>query len=152
MTGPFTMTFRVGWAQTDANAHMRNTAYIDWCVDSRFAFFEQHGFPASEFDRLRIGPAIFRDEVDYLNELRLMETVTVTLALAGLSEDGIHFRLHNELFCQDGMLAARVRTTGAWFSLATRKLTVPPEGILAALSSGQRTEDFEVIKPRSRKA
>jgi acyl-CoA thioesterase FadM len=35
------MTFRVGWAQTDANAHMRNTAFLDYCVDVRFSFFEQ---------------------------------------------------------------------------------------------------------------
>ncbi len=30
----FSVTFRVGWAQTDANAHMRNTAYLDLCKDT----------------------------------------------------------------------------------------------------------------------
>ncbi len=151
MSEPFSVTFHVGWAQTDANAHMRNTAYLDLCVDVRFMFFAQHGVPAAEFDRLRVGPVIFRDEVDYLRELRLLDSVRVTLALCGLSEDGSRFRLRDELFAADGTLAARVTTTGAWLNLATRKLIAPPAPIADALAALGRTDDFEVLVPRSAK-
>jgi acyl-CoA thioester hydrolase len=147
---PFSVTFRVGWAQIDANAHMRNTAYLELCVDVHFMYFQEHGFPAREFERLRFGPVIFRDEVDYLRELRMLESVRVTLALAGLSEDGMRFRLRDEFFAPDGKLAARVTITGAWLDLDARKLTVPPEALAAALSAMAHTDDFEILPARSR--
>jgi acyl-CoA thioester hydrolase len=152
MSNPFSLTFRVGWAQIDANGHMRNTAYLELCVDVRLMYFQEHGFPAQEFERLRLGPVIFRDEVDYLRELRLLESVTVTLALAGLSEDGTRFRLRNEFFAPDGKPVARVTTTGAWLDLSARKLTTPPEALAAALSAMGRTDDFEVLPPRTSKS
>jgi acyl-CoA thioester hydrolase len=151
MSDPFSVTFRVGWAQTDANAHMRNTAFLDLCVDTRFMYFAQQGV-AAEFERLRVGPVIFRDEVDYFRELRLLESVRVTLALCGLSEDGSRFRLRNELFAADGTLAARVTSNGAWLNLVTRKLTPPPESVAAVLAAAPHTDDFEVLVPRSSKA
>ena len=149
MPEQFSVTFRVGWAQTDANHHMRNTAFLDLCVDTRFIFFEQHGVPVAEFERPRVGPVVFRDEVDYFRELRLLDSVRMTLALGGLSEDRSRFRLRNELFAADGTLAARVTSTGAWFSLETRKLTAPPEAVAAALAALGRTDDFEVLGSRS---
>jgi acyl-CoA thioester hydrolase len=152
MTEPFSATFRVGWSLIDFNNHMRNTAYLELCVDTRLLFFEAHGFPAPEFERLQIGPVIFRDEVDYLHELRLMESVTVTLALAGLSEDGRRFRLRNEFFAPGGEPAGRVISTGAWFSLATRKLIVPPAVLAAAQAAAPHTDDFAVLPPRGNKA
>ena len=150
MTEPFSATFRVGWAQIDFNAHMRNTAYLDLCVDARLMFFERQGFPAAEFERLQIGPVIFRDEVDYLHELRLLERVTVTVALAGLSEDGRRFRLWNELLAPDAQLAGRVVTSGAWLNLATRKVTVPPEALAAVMAAMPRTDDYAVLAPRGK--
>jgi acyl-CoA thioester hydrolase len=152
MTEPFSVTFRVGWSQIDFNNHMRNTAYLELCVDRRLLFFEAHGFPTPEFERLQIGPVVFRDVVDYLHELRLMESVAVTLALAGLSEDGRHFRLRNEFFAPGGELAGRVITTGAWFSLATRKLIVPSAALAAAQATMPRTDDYAVLPPRGARA
>jgi len=148
MTEPFSASFQVGWSQIDFNQHMRNSAFLDLCVDTRVLFFETRGFPAVEFERLQIGPVIFREELDYLRELRLMERVTVTLALSGLSADGRRFQLRSELFAADGQLAGRVNTSGAWFNLVTRKVIVPPEALSAILSASPRTDDFAVLLPR----
>jgi acyl-CoA thioester hydrolase len=152
MTEPFSTTFQAGWAHIDANAHMRNTAYLEMSVDVRLMYFQSHGFPVQEFERLRLGPVIFRDEVEYLRELRLLDSVTVTLALAGLSQDGQRFRLRNEFFVAEGKLAARVTSTGGWLNLATRKLTAPPQALAAASEALARTADFEVMLPRSKNA
>ena len=65
---PFEMTFHVAWAHLDANGHMANTAYLDIAVGVRMMYFASQGFPASEFARLRIGPVVRRDEVDYYRE------------------------------------------------------------------------------------
>ena len=125
---------------------MANTAYLDLVVDVRFMYFTQCGFPPEEFARLRIGPVVRRDEVDYLRELRLLQPIAVTLSLDGLSDDASRFRLRNEIRREDGELAARVTSLGGWFDLAARKLVAPPEKLAAALRDLDRTETFEILK------
>ena len=146
MSDPFSRTFTVGWEHLDANAHMRNTAYLDLAVDLRMMFFKDSGFELQEFERQRIGPVVRRDEIEYLREFRLLDEVVVTLALAGMSEDGSHFRLRNEFFRRDGKLAARVSTAGGWLDLAARRLTVPPAALRQAFEKLARTDDFETLK------
>lgn len=148
MTEPFSKTFHVRWGDLDSNAHMRNTAYLDTGGDVRMLYFAEHGFPMSEFERLRIGPVVLRDEVDYYRELRLLEPMTVTLVLAGLSEDAARFRLRNEFFDGKGKLAARVTSSGGWLDLSARKLIPPPETLAALVRALVPTDDFEPIRPR----
>ena len=148
-TAPFTRTFHVRWADIDFNGHMKNTAYLDLGPDVRMMFFAEKGFSMRDFERLRIGPVILRDELDYYRELRLLEPVTVDLVLAGLSEDGIRFRIRNHFLREDGKMAARVTSTGGWLDLDARKLTAPPEALLQALLSMPRSDDFETL-PTSR--
>lgn len=61
--------------------HMRNTAYLDIAAAVRMMYFQEQGFTMREFESLRVGPVIMRDELDYLRELRLLESVKVTLAV-----------------------------------------------------------------------
>jgi len=147
---PFTRTFHVRWGDMDFNAHMKNTAYLDLAPDVRMMFFAEHGFSMKEFERLRIGPVILRDEVDYHRELKLLEIITVDLVLAGLSEDGSRFRMRNHVLRQDGKLAARITSTGGWLDLDARKLTAPPENLLRALQAIPRSADFEILPDSTR--
>jgi acyl-CoA thioester hydrolase len=142
---PFSKTFHVRWGDMDFNAHMGNTAYLDACVDVRLMYFREHGFSPREFERLRIGPVVLRDELDYFRELRLLEPVRITLELAGLNADASRFRLRNEFFREDGALAARVSTLGGWLDLSQRKLTAPPENLAAALRLLHRSADFQEL-------
>lgn len=148
---PFTKSFEVAWAYLDAVGHMANTAYLDVCVDTRFAYFASQGFPHAEFMRARIGPVVRRDEVDYHRELRMLQRFTVSLALAGISADASRFRLRNEIRREDGELAARVTSQGGWLDLDQRRLVIPPEKLAAAILALDRTEDFapleSTIKP-----
>lgn len=141
----FTRTFLVRWADMDFNAHMRNTAYLDLSADTRMLFFQEHGFAMREFERLRIGPVIRRDEVEYFRELRLLETVTVSFSLAGLSSDASRMRLRNEFTRKDGQLAAKVTSTGGWLDLAARRLVSPPPALAEALRSLAKTDDFQEL-------
>jgi acyl-CoA thioester hydrolase len=142
---PFTRTFLVRWADMDFNAHMRNTAYLDMSADTRMLFFQEHGFTMREFERLRIGPVVRRDEVEYFRELRLLETVTVSFSLAGLSGDASRMRLRNEFVREDGQLAAKVTSTGGWLDLAARRLVSPPPALAEALRSLSRGDDFQEL-------
>ena len=144
-------TFAVSWAQLDANNHMANTAYLDICVDVRFSYFGSQGFPPGEFAKQRIGPVVRRDEVDYYRELHMLQPIRVTFALSGLSEDASRFRFRNEIFREDGQLAARVTSHGGWLDLNARKLVVPPEALANALRNLTKTEDFETLESSLRK-
>ena len=140
-----------GWGDMDFNAHMRNTAFLDKSADVRMLFFSENGFSVDEFIRRKIGPVVRKDEIEYFKEIRLLEELRVTLMIAGLAEDGSRFHFRNEFWRADEQLAARVTSAGGWLDLTIRKLVAPPEALLAALRSLQRTDDFQVL-PSSLKA
>ena len=134
-----------GWGDMDFNGHMRNTAFLDRSADVRMMYFAENGFSMREFERRRIGPVIFRDELEYFRELRLLDSVRVTLVMEGLSDDCGKFRMRNEYFRADGELAARVTSSGAWLDLEKRRLTAPPEDLARVLAQLERAADFETI-------
>ena len=134
-----------GWGDMDFNSHMRNTAFLDKSADVRMMFFSEHGFPMEEFARLRIGPVITKDDIEYFREIALLQEVRVTLSLDGLSEDGSRFTICNEFYRSDGKLCARVISNGGWLDLAGRKLVAPPDALLEALRSLPRGKDFTVL-------
>lgn len=138
----FEQTLRAGWGDMDFNSHMRNTAYLDKAVDVRMLYFAANGFPMAEFSRLRIGPVVMKDEVEYFREFHLLDEMVVTFELAGAADDASRFRLVNVFNRKDGKMAARLTTTGGWLDLAVRKLVVPPENLRDALLRLTRIDDF----------
>lgn len=142
-------TLIAGWGDMDFNAHMRNTAYLDKSADVRMMYFADHGFPMSEFMRLKLGPVVMKDEVEYFRECHLLDEVRVTIALAGLSEDGSRMIIRNDFYRKDA-LAARVTSTAGWFDLANRRLVCPPGNLLQALRAIAHGDDFKALPNSSR--
>ena len=138
----FTKTLYASWADMDFNSHMANTAYLNKAADVRQMFLMEHGFPMEEFVRLRIGPVVMKDEVEYFKEVGLQQKIEVNYALAGHSVDGSRFLLRHEFFRADGKLAARVTSAGGWLDLNARKLIAPPPALLDAMNQLDRTSDF----------
>ena len=147
----FEITRTVSWGHLDANGHMANTSYLDLSADARFAYLSSHGFTPAEFAKLRIGPVVRRDEIEYLRELHLLQTVRVNYLLAGTSDDASAFLVRNEIYRPDGKLAARVTSTGGWFDLDARKLIVPPEVLANAMLKLERSNDFRVLESSVKK-
>jgi len=139
-------TLCAGWSDMDFNSHMRNTAFLDKSADVRMMFFAERGFPVEEFSRLKLGPVVMKDEVEYRREVGLLQQIRVTLALAGLSADGSRFVLRNEVLAADGRLCAQVTSSGGWLDLVQRKLIAPPAALLAALQSLDRTGEFQDLQ------
>ena len=69
----YSKTLLASWADMDFNSHMRNTAFLDKSADVRMMYFAENGFPASEFSRLRLGPVVMKDEVEYRKEVGLLQ-------------------------------------------------------------------------------
>ena len=129
----------------DFNSHMKNTAYLDKTADVRQMFLIENGFPVEEFTRLRIGPVVMKDEIEYFREIGLQQKIDVTYALAGHALDGSRFLLRHEIFRPDGKLSARVLSAGGWLNLDKRKIVAPPPALFAAMDSLERTDDFVVL-------
>lgn len=142
----YSKTLFASWADMDFNSHMRNTAFLDKSADVRMMYFSENGFPSQEFSRRRLGPGVMKDEVEYRKEVGLLQEITVTLAIAGQSEDGSRFVLRNEVFWLDGTLCARVTSSGGWLDLATRKLVPPPDALHDAMKSLSQTSDYVALR------
>jgi len=143
------MSFSVGftsrWADFDPNNHMRHSAYTDYAAEARVRMFNEYGLNLIEFNKLNIGPILFREETIFRREIRLSEDIRVEVFLKGISESGERFKFSHKIFKTEGSLAAEVEIYGAWLDLKTRKLTKPPKIVLEALKDIERTEDFEDI-------
>ena len=141
----FQPTFKVNWADLDANNHMRNTGYLDYAAQTRFLFLNSNGFTPADFNVEQIGPVIFSDEIIYRNELRFLDEFSVDLKLGGLSEDGIKFIFINNFINGAGNRFATVKTQAAWFDLRSRKLKPPPARLKKVFEQMDKSEDFYII-------
>jgi acyl-CoA thioester hydrolase len=141
----FERTVHVSWAQVDPNRHLRNTAYIDAAVDVRLMYFATHGFDHDAFHRHGIGPIARSDHITYLREVPMFDTLRINIACAGRSTDGSRWVLRQEIRRGDGVLAARLDTSGGFLDLAARRLCLPPPPLLAALDALERIADYVVL-------
>jgi acyl-CoA thioester hydrolase len=130
-------TLMAGWGDMDFNSHMKNTTFHDKSGDVRMMFFVEHGFPMREFARLKIGTVIQKNSIS---------SFWITLAIAGLSEDGSRWLMRNEFFRPDGKLAAKVTGAGGWLDVTARKLVAAPADLLPTLNAPPRTSDFRVLR------
>ncbi len=146
----FAKTFTVRWADCDVNGHMRNTAYSEYAIDVRIAYLAEHGFGLERFVELGFGPVILREEIDYLSEVRLGETLEVDYTAHGLSPDVARFKLAHDFTKADGTPSARIVLAGGWLDLKTRKLIPAPESLASVMRSVPRGEEFAELPPLRR--
>lgn len=134
--------FEVRMADLDLNRHLTSPKYLEYAIHTRFASLGELGI-LRLLEAAKLAPVVFRDEIEYRRELRAMDRVSVSIELAGLSDDASRWRLRHEFVRSDGVLSARIRTDGAWLDLRTRKLVVPSQEVAEGFARLHRTEDFE---------
>jgi acyl-CoA thioester hydrolase len=146
----YSKTYEIRWSDLDANGHVNYAAYIDATGDLRFRFFAEHGFPPERFDQLGVGPVFTAIHAQFLREVRMGETVTITYALAGLSPQGGRWKVHHDVLKSNGKKAVRVDLEGAILNLSTRKPALPTPELLQTFNLIPRTSDFEVLSEMGR--
>lgn len=147
----FARSYDVIWADLDANAHMRHTAYMDYAAQVRLAWLAEMGFSIAKLNQAGVGPILFREETRYHRELRGGDRLSVALELIGLSDNRKHWRfrqpIHKVSAGQGDELSAVVEVQGAWLDLRARKVAPPPAELLAAIERWPRAADFAPIVP-----
>lgn len=146
MSRVFEEHFSIRWADLDANRHVRNTIFSELATHTRFRILESQGFAQQDFERLRFGPVMFREDVRYRRELVFGERVSVNLTVAGLSSDGSRWRVRQDVSRADKKQAASLTIDGAWIHLESRTLMGPPGELHELLESLPRANEFEVLR------
>jgi acyl-CoA thioester hydrolase len=147
----FEHRFQVGWGDLDSNAHMANTSFLDRAADTRMLYFARSGFTVARFASERFGPVVVRDEVTYNKELRFLQEFTVDLEIAGLSGDGVRFRLRNTFRNTADEVAATVTSEGMWFDLEKRRPRAPPLDLDKLQRDLPRANDFVELPSKTRR-
>lgn len=138
----FRCCFEVRWADLDGNRHVRNTAYSEYASHTRFQLLAAHGFTLEKLEAQRFGPVMMREDVRYRREVLFGDTLSVDVRCAGLSADGSHWLVRQEVLRSDGKDAAILVIQGSWIDLDSRKAIAPPRELSELLQALPRVKDF----------
>lgn len=141
----YSMTYEVRWADIDANRHVRYSAYIDAATELRYRFFNQYNMPPESFEKLGIGPVYTSISATFFREVRMGETLTITYQLAGLSPQGIRWKIKHDFLKSNGKKAVILFLKGAFLDLTSRQPTVLTPEIMAVFTQAPRSPEFEVL-------
>jgi acyl-CoA thioester hydrolase len=135
---------QVLWSQIDGNLHLRHSAYADFAAQARIELLNSIGLDYKTIAAIKIGPILFREELIYLREVGLNDTITVTTHLTKSTADGGRYSFRHEIFRGDGIKAAIVHVDGAWMDVVRRKLTLLPGHFLASLDGIPKSDDYQL--------
>lgn len=124
----------VRWNDIDANRHLANSSYVQYCAQTRMAFMTQHKMGLAELNRWGIGPVILHESYSFFKEIYMGKNVVVSLEIDGFSEDGSIYRFLHKFYLPDGTHCATSEATGVWIDLMLRKTTSPPDDIVEVLN------------------
>jgi len=136
---------KVIWAQMDANQHLRHSAYADLAAQARVELLESMELNMDVFQKLKIGPILFREELIYLKEIRGTQKVKISSELVKSRPDGSRWSIRHEVFREDGVKSAIINVEGAWLDLLQRKLTGLPENFATAFNAMPKSADYEQL-------
>ncbi|HSL45633.1 MAG TPA: acyl-CoA thioesterase [Anaerolineales bacterium] len=138
-------TYEIRFSDIDGNRHVNYAAYVDAAADLRYRFFTEHGFPPERFEELGIAPTYSAIHAQFLREVRMGETVTITFALAGLSAQGGRWKVHHDIFKSNSKKAVTIDLEGLILELATRRAVLPTPELLETFHLIPRIAGFETL-------
>ena len=140
---------QVLWSQIDANQHLRHSAYADFAAQARLNMMQQLGLNPNILLEQKIGPVLFREELFYLREVALNDTIKMTCELSKARADGSRWSIRHEMYREDGVKAAIINVDGAWIDMVKRKLCLLPADISELFMKANKTADYIEDQPKS---
>lgn len=143
--------FEVRWNDLDANRHLANSSYTQYCAQTRMAFMTKHKMGLKELNRWGIGPVVLHERFSFFREIYMGQEVIVSLEIDGFAEDGSIYQFLHKFYLPDGTHCATSEAFGVWIDTMLRKSTTPPDDILEVLQQF-RTPDTKVFTKEDIKA
>lgn len=147
----YSRTYEIRWSDLDANGHVNYAVYIDAAGDVRYHFFWEHGFPPEKFEQLGMGPIYTAIHAEFLREVRLGETVTISYTVSGLSPQGGRWKVHHDVLKSNGKKAVNLDIEGAILDLTTRKPVLPSPELQQVFQWIPRAKNVEVLSETGRR-
>ena len=147
----YSRTYEIRWSDLDANGHVNYSVYIDAAGDVRYHFFWEHDFRPEKFEQLGMGPIYTAIHAEFLREVRLGETVTITYAVSGLSPQGGRWKVHHDVLKSNGKKAVSLDVEGAILDLTARKPVLPSSELLQVFQLIPHARNFEVLSEMGRR-
>lgn len=141
----FTKQFEIRWNDLDANMHLANSSYVNFMSHTRMAFFEEFGFSLHEISKHDLAPIVFYEHIYYFKEAHIGDTITVSLEVMGLSEDGMFFSFNHNFYDGKGKNIAHCEMFGAWMDYKSRKLTALNTKMMANVNNFPKSNDFKIL-------
>ena len=138
--------FEIRWNDIDANRHLANSAYINFMSHTRLSYMLENGFGQANMAANNIGPVVFYEHMLYFKEVFPGKPITVSLALKGISKDGMYFSFEHNFFDHAGKNIARCEMMGGWIDLAKRKLRSLPESLFNSISGLEKLQTFTLLQ------
>jgi acyl-CoA thioester hydrolase len=129
----FHYKFEVRWSDIDANRHLANSSYVEYCAQTRMAFMNQNQIGLAQLSRWGVGPVMLHERYSFFKEILADQNVFVTLEVSGLSEDASIYQFLHKFYLPDGTHCATSEATGVWIDTMLRKATTPPDDILEVM-------------------
>ena len=141
----FVKKIEVRWADLDPNFHVVHSKYYDFGAYCRMAFLVENGLTRQLMQQHNIGPILFREECVFKREVLFGDEITINVKLDKLTADFGRWTMVHEIYKNGETLAAVITADGAWLNTAIRKLTVPPEVVIALFESAPKTVTFKML-------
>lgn len=120
----------VRWSDLDANMHLANASFMNFTSFARIEYLRKIGIRLADLGRLKIGPAVLREELSFFREAHEGQEIVISVVISGNSDDGEIFEFEHNLYDKkSGQHLAYSRVFGVWFSTAERKKCPPPAEI-----------------------
>ncbi len=143
--GLFIEKFNVRWSDVDANRHVGNSSYMDYCSQTRMSFLNSKGFGINHLVRWGIGPVVLRENFTFYKELHVDQTIFVSLEITGISEDSDIFEFTHKIYDSEGIHHTTALAQGVWIDMIQRRRTSPPEELKQALLSTTDENTLRII-------
>lgn len=136
--------FEVRWSDIDANRHLANASYVEYCAQTRMAFMTKHKMGVAQLNRWGVGPVVLHERFSFFREIYPDQKVVVSLEIGGMSDDASIYQFVHHFYLLDGTHCATAEMTGVWIDMMLRKSTAPPEDILEVMNQ-YKNENTQVL-------
>ncbi len=146
---PYQQTITTRWADIDATRHLRHTAYLDWATHVRTEWLSAQGFTMQSMAEMHIAPILLEENIKYLKETFLGDSLVIDIACVGLSSDASRWHIRQQ-FRRGETVCAVYEVKGAWLDTEKRRISPPPAGVLEATALLPKADDYADIPSSTR--
>lgn len=114
----------------DSYGHVNNATYMALYEEARWEIITRGGYDYRKVHESGVGPVVLGAEIKFLKELKLRETIRITVEM--ISYEGKICKIRQQMIKPDNEVASEAVFTAGLFDLKNRRLILPtPEWLKA---------------------